>query len=932
MLLSSVTISVMTSQQIDTLCDEFEAALRRGDTVRIEDVLLKVEESQRHTLLQELLEIKIQFAVETKQSEDYLRSLRASLDKSFPDEQEQIESLFLQVRQLEQVGDYEILDELGRGGMGTVYKAKHKLLQQTVAVKVLSEDMLDDTQAVGRFRREMQLIGGLAHPNIVRALNAGEADGIHYLAMEYVDGITLQKLAESIREKNERAKEASPPAQKTGSIGSSMQRAGGANPMLPPPLVPLGATCEMIRQAALGLQNAHELKLVHRDIKPANLMLDHRGTVKLLDLGLGKFADEHRQDYRSSLTMAGMVIGTVDYISPEQCENSSEADVRSDLYSLGCTLYFLLTGNPVYCGSRYDTLRKKLMAHIVGDVPSIRQTISGIPLAVEAILQKVLSKNPEDRFQTPLEFAEALEPFASSDDLWALTCEMLPASAADSRTGIRHASSPYNLAQSTRQNIVPPISRWKMIRLFVGLNLLFFACIVGVFFYFYASRFDAAAARAESAQAETVAGELLQQWKIAEAEERLAEAVRIRNEDYARSRDATVLKAMVWNRVNLAIAHWYHGDARRAGRDLQSLQDTMPRLYLDEQSLSEFSAIISELRADFLLFGGAASGRNSDRFSDRISLYNIAGRARHNDDPRRDLIRWKKAILSTLDGRLERAETLLEESPLPYSLPEEDRLYFSLVRQLAEAVLFYHQRVGNIVADENRNQKLRAFQRQFALPSNAMRETAMRPETTELLVFSAELLINDSLIHEDWRTLAEDFTAITNATNGFLRQHPGAIPFMRRFYELLAQSAVLLYENAEQPEDQQRQLNSIVRLLEWMRLPVGDSADGIRPTVIYFFLPETNQPEESFIIFYPQDGRAGTLYRIPLTRQMITQEEPDRFPPLPPALLEQVIAERDAGRSIRISWSDEVAWARTQDALTDADYPYNDVLPLYNRH
>ena len=185
----------MTLQQIDDICDEFEAALRRGDTMRFdEDILLKVEESQRPTLQRELLQIGVQFAIESQNSDVYLRGLRESLIRQFPDMKDFIQSLFRQTVQLKQIGDYEILGELGRGGMGTVYKSKHKLLQQTVAIKVLSQDLLDDSQAVGRFKREMQLIGGLAHPNIVRALNAGETDGVHYLAMEYVDGVTLQNL------------------------------------------------------------------------------------------------------------------------------------------------------------------------------------------------------------------------------------------------------------------------------------------------------------------------------------------------------------------------------------------------------------------------------------------------------------------------------------------------------------------------------------------------------------------------------------------------------------------------------------------------------------------------------------------------------------------------------------------------------------------
>ena len=193
------TIVDMTLQQVDALCDEFEAALQKGDTVLIEDLLPKIDESQRPALLKELLEIEVQFVAERSASDSTIRNMQASLKKRFPKYHDVIHALFQQVCTLQRIGDYEIIGEIGRGGMGVVYRAKHILLNQTVAIKVLSQNLLGDSQAVGRFKREMQLIGGLSHPNIVRALNAGEIDGMHYLAMEYVDGITLQKLVESVR-------------------------------------------------------------------------------------------------------------------------------------------------------------------------------------------------------------------------------------------------------------------------------------------------------------------------------------------------------------------------------------------------------------------------------------------------------------------------------------------------------------------------------------------------------------------------------------------------------------------------------------------------------------------------------------------------------------------------------------------------------------
>ncbi len=432
-------------QQIDKLCDQFETDLRQGIPVSIEDVLAKTPVQQRERLLRELLEIELELAAQQpeKDGESHTQpilALRDSLKQRFPDQQELIDSIVQRVAKLRQIGDYEILEELGHGGMGIVFKARQQLLNQTVAIKVLSQTLLDDGQAVARFRREMQLIGRLNHPNIVRALNAGTAqegpwEGSHYLVMEFIDGITLQKLG-NLRHKNMMPGTMLPnkvthesATHKTSHDGDSEPTAlFQIDPQSPPTYLagspagfPFAAACEVIRQAALGLQHAHEFGLVHRDIKPANLMVGHDGVVKLLDLGLGKFLDEHRTPgEHTSLTLEGTTIGTIDYISPEQCENAGDVDIRADIYSLGCTFFFLLTGKPLYSGSRYDTTRKKLMAHIVGDIPKLRSVIPDAPPELEALFEKMLAKDPEERFSTPVEVADALTPFASFDALLAM--------------------------------------------------------------------------------------------------------------------------------------------------------------------------------------------------------------------------------------------------------------------------------------------------------------------------------------------------------------------------------------------------------------------------------------------------------------------------------------------------------------------------------
>ena len=242
-------------------------------------------------------------------------------------------------------------------------------------------------QAVSRFRREMQSIGGLNHPNIVQAYNAGEAGGVHFLVMEFVDGINLQQF-----------------------VGIDT-----------PPGGPLGvgAACEIIRQAAMGLQHAHEHQLVHRDIKPANLMLCRSGQVKLLDMGLAKFHAEWRSDSQTQgrLTQPGVTMGTIDYMAPEQWENSGEADIRSDIYSLGCTLFFLLTGKTPYGDPAFDTSRKKLMAHVVAPIPSLVEICPDCPQDLEDVYETMLAKDPRDRYAEPAEVAKAMAEFADAEEL-----------------------------------------------------------------------------------------------------------------------------------------------------------------------------------------------------------------------------------------------------------------------------------------------------------------------------------------------------------------------------------------------------------------------------------------------------------------------------------------------------------------------------------
>ena len=280
------------------------------------------------------------------------------------------------------LGQYRVVEKIGEGGMGAVYRALHGRLKKAVALKVLPPGRTADAQAVARFEREMEAIGRLNHNHIVRATDAGEADGVHYLVMELIDGIDLTRLV----------------------------RAAGP--------LPVAAACELMRQAAVGLQYAHENGLVHRDIKPSNLLLSVNGEVKITDLGLALL--HHNERASGELTLSGQVMGTADYMAPEQWEDSHAVDIRADLYSLGCTLYTLLTGRPPFAGPKHRSALRKMAAHARELVKPVTDQRADVPAPVEDLRQRLMNKEPADRPSTPAEVAKALEPFCRGADLSAL--------------------------------------------------------------------------------------------------------------------------------------------------------------------------------------------------------------------------------------------------------------------------------------------------------------------------------------------------------------------------------------------------------------------------------------------------------------------------------------------------------------------------------
>ncbi|MBN1588350.1 MAG: serine/threonine protein kinase, partial [Pirellulales bacterium] len=265
------------------------------------------------------------------------------------------------------LGKYKLLDHLGTGGMSSVYLAEHLLMQRRVAIKVLPKNRVEDTSYLERFHREAMAGGNMDDPNVVRAYDVDCEGKVHYLVMEYVDGSDLQSLVK-----------------KNGPLDYAV-------------------AADYIRQAARGLAHAHRLGLIHRDVKPANLLVDRQNVVKVLDLGLAKFSDEKK----ASLTVAydENVLGTADYLAPEQALDSHGVDSRADIYSLGCTLYYLLTTRPPF---PEGTLAQRIFGHQKETPPDIRLKRPDAPVDLLKICAKMMAKKPEQRYQKASDVAKIL--------------------------------------------------------------------------------------------------------------------------------------------------------------------------------------------------------------------------------------------------------------------------------------------------------------------------------------------------------------------------------------------------------------------------------------------------------------------------------------------------------------------------------------------
>lgn len=402
----SIDRSLATGEllHIDKICREYESLLRAGMQPDVKNFLQCVPESGRAALLRELKAIEADYRSASRQApvpaatpSEFIRTLTdcglmtpeevRSFVEGLPREQRpetaeglakemcrrgkltrfQAQAIYQKKTRGLVIGNYVVLDRLGKGGMGAVYKARHRRMDRIVALKVLPSAATRSPEAVRRFQREARAAARLSHPNIVTAYDADEAQGVHFLAMELVDGHDLHAWV----------KEQGP--------------------------LPVAQAVDYVLQAATGLEYAHRQGIVHRDIKPRNLILDTKGTVKILDMGLARIEDAMVSDNRpieDGLTASGDVMGTADFMAPEQALDTRTADARADVYSLGCTLYALIAGKPPYPG---DTLTKKILAHRSQPIPSLRSVNQAVSQSLDAVFQKMLAKTPEERQQSMTE-------------------------------------------------------------------------------------------------------------------------------------------------------------------------------------------------------------------------------------------------------------------------------------------------------------------------------------------------------------------------------------------------------------------------------------------------------------------------------------------------------------------------------------------------
>jgi serine/threonine protein kinase len=367
-------------RRAEQVCDRFEAAWKAGERPLIEDHVASVPEPERAALLRELILLEVDYrrlAGDVPRPEEFLDRF-PSLDRAWLAGVLAEDALPTHIDSGHtgqipaasgRLGKFVLLQQLGRGGCGTVWKAHDTELDRVVAVKIPNPDLITSPVLQARFRREARAVARLAHPNIVTLYAVEQVGDTPLLVMEYVEGIDLAR----------RVKQSGP--------------------------LPVGQACDCVCQAALGLHQAHERGLIHRDVKPSNLLLTAGGTVvKVLDLGMVRL-QSRPEDQDTTLTGAGHVVGTADFMAPEQARDARSADARADVYGLGCTLYYLLTARVPFPGG---TASEKLVRRSLEEPEPVERLQPAVSPALAGVVRKMMARRPEDRYQSAAEVVAAL--------------------------------------------------------------------------------------------------------------------------------------------------------------------------------------------------------------------------------------------------------------------------------------------------------------------------------------------------------------------------------------------------------------------------------------------------------------------------------------------------------------------------------------------
>lgn len=446
---------------VNRICNRFEQAWQAGEQPRAETFAASLDARRRRFALQELIPLEIEYrrmAHETISVQDYATRFpdferawlialcnpagreeqrSAAMPRAIPPAATSAAApASARSAKVRRLGDYELIAKVGSGGMGAVYKAMHRRMQRVVALKVLRADLNDKPQLLARFEREVRTAARLSHPNIVTAYDAREDKGLHYLITEYVDGDDLDRVV----------KQNGP--------------------------LPADEAASYLLHAARGLAYAHERQVIHRDIKPANLLLDRNGVVKVLDMGLARLTpeDDPHAPPDENLTESGMIMGTAAYMAPEQARSTRHADERSDIYSLGCTLHYLLTGKPVYTG---ETAIDLIVAHAQAPIPALETDGHGepVPPRLQELFRRMVAKRPEDRYQRMGDVVAELEQIVREAPT--LVTPMSMPTIISSAPSVRKIGKPQR--RRRRLPAIVPVA---------AASLLTIAVIVGVWFTF----------------------------------------------------------------------------------------------------------------------------------------------------------------------------------------------------------------------------------------------------------------------------------------------------------------------------------------------------------------------------------------------------------------------------------------------------------------